>query len=221
MSNTLTLKGKTRSHVGGRSVKKVRRAGKVPGVIYGKKTAPKPIEVLETELMDALHHAASEQVLINLELEEESGTATHLTLVQEVQHDPLNDTILHIDLHEVSQTEKITAHVPVIEVGESTGVKNGGGRLEVVLRELEVECLPKDLPEKITIDVTNLEIDDSIHVKDVPAPEGVTITNDPELTICSVAPPRVSSDEEEEASTEAPAEPEMLKEKKEQEAPAA
>ncbi|MEM1059484.1 MAG: 50S ribosomal protein L25 [Verrucomicrobiota bacterium] len=216
MSNSLTLKGKTRSLVGGRSVKKVRRAGKVPGVIYGKKTAPKPIEVLETELMETLHHAASEQVLINLELEEESGTATHLTLVQEVQHNPITDAILHIDLHEVSQTEKITAHIPVVETGEATGVKNGGGRLEVVLRELEVECLPRDLPDKITLDVTNLAIGDSIHVRDVPIPEGVVITNDPELTVCSVAAPRVSGDDEE-VPTEAAAEPEMLKEKKEEE----
>lgn len=218
MSNALTLKGKTRTLVGGRSVKKVRRAGNVPGVIYGKKSSPKAIEINETELADALHHAASEQVLINLELEEASGTATHLALVQEVQHSPLSDVILHIDLHEVSQTENITAHVPVLEHGEPVGVKQGGGRLEVVLRELEVECLPKDLPETIVLDVTSLNIGDFIHVKDVAAPEGVTILNDPELTVCSIAAPRVADEDEETAAAPAAdAQPEMLKEKKEEE----
>lgn len=217
MSNALTLKGKTRTQVGGRAVKKVRRAGNVPGIIYGKKSSPKAIEINEEELASALHHAASEQVLINLELEEASGTATHLALVQEVQHSPLSDAILHIDLHEVSQTEKITAHVPVTEHGEPVGVKQGGGRLEVVLRELEVECLPKDLPEKIVVEVSELNIGDFIHVKDVTAPEGVVITNDPELTICSVAAPRVS-EEDDAPAADASAEPEMIKEKKEEEA---
>jgi large subunit ribosomal protein L25 len=145
-----------------------------------------------------------------------------LALVQEVQHHPLSGHVLHVDFHEVSPTEKVTIQVPVETTGEPTGVKNSGGVLEHVLFKLKVRALPKDLPEQILIDVTNLEMNKTIHLGEVQAPEGVEILGDKHIPVVSVAPPRA---EEEVAAVEgaAPAagDVEMTKEKKEDGATAA
>ena len=125
--------------------------------------------------------------------------------------------MVHVDLHEVSETEKLTVMVPVETTGEAAGVKNGGGVLGHVLFKLKVRALPKDLPEQIVIDVTHLEINRAIHIGEVKAPEGVEILGDKHLPVVTVAPPRA---EEEVAATDATAaaagDVEMTKEKKEE-----
>jgi large subunit ribosomal protein L25 len=122
--------------------------------------------------------------------------------------------VLHLDLHEVAENEKVTVFVPVETTGEAAGVKNGGGTLEHVLHKLKVRCLPKDLPEEILIDVTALEIGKSIHLGEIVPPAGVEIVGEKSRTVVAVAAPRA---EEEVAATAAPAagDVEMIKEKKE------
>ena len=130
-----------------------------------------------------------------------------------MQHHPVSGAILHVDLHAIAMDELLSIEVPVETTGEAAGVTTGGGVLEIILRQLEVECLPADIPTAITVDISALNIGDSIHVSALQLPKGVTVLNDAELTVVSIAAPTVA--EEPEPST-APtgAQPEVLSEKK-------
>ena len=136
-----------------------------------------------------------------------------LALIQEVQHHPLKGSVLHVDFHAVKTDENLTAEIPVEPIGEANGVKNFGGLLEQSMRTVEVECLPRDLPEIIRVDVSALNIGDSIHVKDLPLPPNVVAKADADLTVFIVAAPTVMV---EPVAAEAPTAPEVIKEKKEE-----
>jgi len=210
---SVALKAYPRSQVQRAEVTKLRRAGRVPATIYGRQAQPQNLEVDYEEITDLLHHSVSENVLVDLSVENDPR-AKRLALVQDVQHHPLSAKVLHLDLHEVAENEKVTVFVPVETTGEAAGVKNGGGTLEHVLHKLKVRCLPKDLPEEILIDVTALEIGKSIHLGEIVPPAGVEIVGEKSRTVVAVAAPRA---EEEVAATAAPAagDVEMIKEKKE------
>lgn len=201
--------------------KKLRAAGRIPAVIYGRESKPQNLEVISEEMEELIKHSASENLLVDLAVKDDAKPK-RLALVQEVQHHPLNGKVLHVDFHEVSETEKVTIMVPVETVGEAAGVKNSGGVLEHVLFKLKVRALPKDMPEQILIDVTSLELNKTIHVGEIKTPEGVEILGNKNTPVVSVAPPRA---EEEAAPVEgAPAsaaDVEMIKEKKEEGAEAA
>src|SRR5882724_7972083 len=212
---SVALKAYPRAQVQRAEVTKLRRAGRVPATIYGRLAKPQNLEVNSKEFADLLHHAASENLLVDLSVENDARSK-RLALVQEIQHHPLDGKVLHVDFHEVAENEKVTVQVPVETMGEAVGVKTGGGVLEHVLFKLKVRCLPKDLPEQIVVDVTALEIGKSIHLGEVKAPEGVEILGDKHITVVAVAAPRA---EEEVAATDAAApaagDVEMTKEKKE------
>ena len=129
-----------------------------------------------------------------MELEIEGEKAGRLALMQEVQHAPLGGDILHVDFHAVSMDEMIDADVPLEPTGIPEGVKTFGGLLEQNIRSLEIECLPSDLPDVITVDVSRLNIGDSIHVRELPLPEGVTTRVPPDLTAFSVLAPTVEEE---------------------------
>src|SRR5450631_1828416 len=212
---SVALKAYPRSQVQRAEVTKLRRAGRVPATIYGRQAEPQNLEVDYEEISDLLHHSASENVLVDLSVENDPRSK-RLALVQDVQHHPLSAKVLHVDLHEVAEDEKVTVHVPVETTGEAAGVKTGGGVLEHVLFKLKVRCLPKDLPEQIVIDVTSLEIGKSIHLGDIVPPAGVEILGDKHITVVAVTAPR--AEEEVVAVEAAPAagDVEMTKEKKEE-----
>ena len=192
----------------------VRANGRVPAVVYGGQAKPETLELIVKDIENLIHHSASENVLVDLAV----GSTKRLALVQEVQHHPLTQKVLHVDLHEVKEDEKVTIMVPVESTGEAAGVKTGGGTLEHVLFKLKVRALPKDLPEVITLDVSVLEIGKSIHIGDIQPPAGVEILGDKKITVLSVAAPVTEAAET--AATEAAAggaaQPEMIKEKKEE-----
>jgi len=196
MAKTIPLQVSTRAGTGRAAVKAVRRTGRVPGVLYGKakdKTVrSRPIEIDAKKLNTLLHSSSSENVLVDVEVTDQSGAKVdqHLALLLDVQHHPLKDYIIHIDLHEIAQDEILHAEVPVTSIGEPVGVKNGGGLLETMLRTIRVACLPKDLPEVFTVDVTHLEIGHSVHVSELKLPAGVTVTNPAELPVFSVFAPK-------------------------------
>ena len=194
-------------------VKKLRTAGRIPAVIYGGQTKPESLELVAKEMEDLIHHSLSENILVDLALDK----AQRLALVQEVQHHPLDGKVLHVDFHEVSPTEKVTIMVPVETIGEAAGVKTGGGVLEHVLFKIKVRALPKDLPEQILVDVTQLELGKSIHLGEIKAPEGVEILGDKNVPVIAVALPKTEAEEAAEAATTTPTagEVEMIKEKKE------
>ena len=212
---SVALKAYPRSQVQRAEVTKLRRAGRVPATIYGRQAQPQNLEVDYEEITDLLHHSASENLLVDLSVENDPR-AKRLALVQEVQHHPLSAKVVHLDLHEVAENEKVTVQVPVETTGEAAGVKTGGGSLTHVLLKLTVRSLPKDLPEEILIDVTALEIGKSIHIGQIVPPAGVEILGDKHLTVVAVAAPR--AEDEVAATTAAPAagDVEMTKEKKEE-----
>jgi len=205
----LALKAEIRNGTGYGPAKRLRCAGWVPGIVYGAHTQPVTVQVKDTELAKVLHSAAGENVLVGLEI---AGAARRLALVREVQHDALTGRVLHVDFHELKADEKFTTTVTVEAVGEAAGVKNGGV-LELAMHQLRVRCLPKDLPAKITVDVSHLEIGNAIHVAEVKVPSGVELLDRKDLPVALVLSPAV----EEEAAPVAEgaaAEPEVIKEKK-------
>jgi large subunit ribosomal protein L25 len=196
--------------------KKLRDSGRIPAVIYGRAQKPQSLEVTSKELDDLIHHSVSENLLVDLAVKDDARPK-RLALVQEVQHHALSGKVLHVDFHEVAEDEKVSVMVPVETTGEATGVKNSGGILEHVLFKIRARALPKDLPEVILVDVSNLEIGQAIHIGDIKAPEGVEIIGDKHISVIAVAAPITEAAET--AATEAgaagSAEVEMIKEKKE------
>ncbi len=211
---SVALKAYPRSQVQRAEVKKLRASGRVPATIYGRQAAPQNLEVNSKEFADLLNHAVSENVLVDLSVENDARSK-RLALVQEIQHHPLDGKVLHVDFHEVAETEKVTVQVPVETTGEAVGVKTGGGVLEHVLFKLKVRSLPKDLPEQIVIDVTSLEIGKSIHLGEIVPPAGVEIFGDKHITVVAVAAPRAEEEVVADAAAPAAGEVEMTKEKKE------
>ena len=212
MSNQVSLKAARRTAMGRNAVKKVKAAQAVPAILYGQGVEPQPLQVERRAIDTLLAHAVSENILVNLEIEDGGKSGGRLALINEVQHHPVNQSVLHVDFQAVSMNETLVAEVVIEPTGEAVGVKTGGGLLEQSLRSVEVECLPKDLPEKISVDVSSLGLGSALHVSDLPVLPGVKYLADAEVTVFLVSEPKVS---EEAAPTEgAPTEPEVIKEKK-------
>ncbi|MDZ7345036.1 MAG: 50S ribosomal protein L25, partial [candidate division KSB1 bacterium] len=205
------LEVSVRQQVGKKVARHLRRAGHIPGIYYIRGEASIPVTVNEKALRTVVLSKAN---LVDLNFDDGRKAKS---VIREIQWDPMTSRPLHVDLMGIKLTEKITIEVPVHLVGTAAGVKEGG-TLQVMLRELEIECLPLDIPDEITIDVSGLNIHDAIHVGDINL-EKVKILNDPEQLIASVLPPRL-----EEAPTAAPAEeaaePEVIGHGKKEEAEA-
>ena len=215
---TLNLMGARREGVGKSVTRKLRQAGRIPAVYYGRGEDPVPLVVSLRDLMDLIDRAEGSNVIVDLKVEGETGTDKK-ALIREIQRDPVGGNILHLDLQHISLTERITVEVPVVLIGTPTGVKDGGGILEHLLREVEVECLPTDIPSRLEVDVTALQIGDSLHVSDLKA-DRVTIKTEAGRAIAAVVPPTVL--EEVKPAEEAVAvEPELVEKKKGEEAEAA
>jgi len=212
MAKQVKLKAETRTAVGRSAARKLKAQGAIPAIVYGAKAKPQPLQVSARDIRAMLSHASGENILVELEIAGEKSNRT--ALVQEIQHSPVGGDILHIDFHAVSMDEKIHADVPLEAAGIPNGVKNFGGLLEQSLKTLPVECLPRDLPDRITVDVSNLNIGDSIHVRDIPMPNGVTPKVQLELTAFSVLAPVVEEEPVPVAAEGEAAGPEVITEKK-------
>src|SRR5213083_1388488 len=214
MAKQVKLKAEPRASVGRSAVRKLKARGVIPAIIYGGKDKPQPLQVSARDINAMMSHASGENVLVELEIAGEKSNRT--ALVQEVQHSPVRGDILHIDFHAISMDETIQAEVPLEPIGTANGVKNFGGLLEQSLRALAIECLPRDLPDRITVDISQLNIGDSIHVRDIQLTSGVTAKVQLDLTAFSLLAPVV---EEEPVAVEAEAAaagPEVITEKKEE-----
>jgi large subunit ribosomal protein L25 len=214
MAKQVKLKAEKRAKIGRAAARKLKARGIVPAIIYGAKEKPQPLQLSVRDINAMLSHASGENILVELEIDGEKSKRT--ALVQEVQHSPVGGDVLHVDFHAISMDEKIQADVPLEPIGVANGVKNFGGLLEQNLRVLAIECLPRDLPDRITVDISALNIGDSIHVRDIKLPAGVTAKVQSDLTAFSVVAPVV---EEEPVVAEvegAAAGPEVIREKKEE-----
>jgi large subunit ribosomal protein L25 len=215
MAQQAKLKAQKRTEIGRNAIKKVKNDGMVPGVIYGSNLEPINLQINGRELLSLLSHASGENILVELEIQDGSEKQNALAMIQEIQHHPLQRQILHVDFHAVSANETVSAEIPIETTGEAVGVKVQGGLLEHILRYLEVECLPGDLPQIIEVDVTNLEVGQSLHVRELNLPPGVEAMTDPEQTVVAVVESRVEEEVVEPLVT--PTTPEIITAKKPEE----
>ena len=210
-----------RDGTGKQAAKRLRREGQIPAILYGG-AAPQPIAVDSKAVLKMIHgHEGTTQLL---SLRFNGGAAsTRMAIIRDMQFDPVSEDLLHVDLQEVAADRAITVRVAVHPIGEAVGVRDTKGILSLVLHELEVSCLPTNMPQRIDADVSELAIGDVLTVRNLVAPEGVRILNDPGQAIATVSPPmaeEVAAPVVATATTPAAAEPEVLTERKQKEEPA-
>jgi large subunit ribosomal protein L25 len=214
MANVI-LKAQVRTETGKRVAKDLRNQGLVPANVYKGSKGAVSLQVVKNDLREVLSTKAGENVIITLKISGATDAHDKTVLIKEIQREPIMDEILHVDFGEISLTEMLKVNVPLVSKGEAVGVKVDDGVLEHIMWELQVECLPTNIPEKIDIDVSDMKIGDSIFVKNIVAPEGVKILNDGELIAVSVKAKKVEVPKEELAVEGAEA-PELIRKKKEE-----
>jgi large subunit ribosomal protein L25 len=205
----IVIESKVRETSGKGPNRRLRASGRIPAVLYGHKNQTVSLEVDPKDIFRILHSQSGENTIFGLNV---PGRERLNCLIKEYQLEPISHSLLHADLYEVAMDETLEVKVPVETKGEAYGVKSEGGLMDVVHRELRLECLPADIPESIEVDVTNLKIGDMIRVRDLPPNEKITILEDPETVIIAIEHPRA-----EEVVAAAPvegeteAEPEVIK----------
>lgn len=208
----ISLCAKRRTEEGTRPSRRLRRQGMIPAVLYGKKTAPVSLLVDRREFTKFLHARHGEHGILTLQVVQDDTPLEKPVLLKRLQHDPLHGEVTHIDFHAVVLTEQIRVKVPVVLKGDAVGVKQDHGMLEHFLREVEVECLPAQIPNQIDHEISQMKIGDAIHVKDLAVPSGARLLSDPEGVIASVMTPK--EEKVGEVPAEAVTEPEVIREKK-------
>lgn len=203
MSQLIQLSGTRRETIGKGGARKARAAGQLPGVVYGHGEEPVAVAVDYREFMTQIRKHKGGNPIVNLNL----GGTEVTALVRDAQIDPISQAVIHVDFQHISLTEKVTVEVPVHAVGIALGVKDGGGILEMITRTLEIRCLPTAIPASIDVDVTALNVGQSLHVSDVKV-EGIEIVSDPETTLILCAAPTVEADAPAEGA--ASSEPEVV-----------
>ena len=232
------LSVKRRTSEGTRATRRMRTTGWIPAVVYGKSIQPFSVAVDHKQFIQLIHTKGGEHALINLKVVDESNGSTPQpeqassrpakqakakdaptgrwekpVLVKMMHYHPVDGHILHVDFHAITLTEKIRVKIDVVLRGEPFGVKEQGGVLEHFLREVEMECLPTEIPDDFTYDISAIKIGDTIHVSDLTVPSTAKMITEAEGAIASVQEPRKDEPEE---PTETPSEPEVIREKKEE-----
>lgn len=214
MAQAIALNAEIRTGTGKGAARQLRQAGRIPAVIYGHGRESQSLSVSAQDIERVLAGVTTGTAMFELAID---GTPVR-ALIREIQRHPLRSVILHIDFLEIRAGEKLTLEVPIRLVGSPDGVRNAGGVLDQTLREVEIEVLPRHIPEYIELDVTDLAVGSSLNVSDLVVPDA-NVLADPETTVCSVVPPRV--EEEPEAAEveieEELAEPELIRKSKEEE----
>ena len=213
----ILIKAHLRSETGKGAVRKLRGKSLIPAVLYGHKRDTMSLSINMDELKKVVGDKDKEHALHALKVEGRDDLGEKLIMIKEIQVDPLGQEYLHVDLYEVKMDEKITVPVTVHVTGKAEGVKIGG-ILQYITREIEVRCFPNQIPEHVELDISPLNIGDSLHVRDLTLPEGVEILSQPDLPIVSVVAPTIEKEVAAPEVTEAaPAEAEAAGEKKAEE----
>lgn len=216
------LKAEKRADVGKTRSRSLRKKGQIPGVVYKEGKKALTVQVDHKELVKALHTGAGHNVIISMDILADEKHSKKNVIVREIQTDPVKDAIVHIDFYEISLKDKLKVKVPVMLKGESVGVKENEGVLAQIIWEVEVECLPTEIPEHIDVRVDALRIGDAIHIKDIEFPRDVKVLVDPEQVVVTVNMPKAEEEPEKAVSEEEAVEPELIKKgkKEEEETPA-
>jgi large subunit ribosomal protein L25 len=188
------LKAQKRDDLGKGAARTLRRAGRVPAVLYGRDLDSVHLSIDAHEAEQLFHSISVDNTIVDLAVDGEKKP--YQTLVREIQTHPWRDSLVHVDFLQIQEGVEVDLEIPVELVGVPVGVRLKGGVLEQIVHELEVRCIPSKIPESFVLDVTELDINDSLHVSDIPLTEGVAILMAPEQTICAVAIPRVVEEAE-------------------------
>lgn len=197
----IELKTNIRTTVGNGPARRLRKAGQIPAVLYGPKTESVLLSVNKNDFDLALKQGRSGQIILNLVVQNNDETYTRPAMIKELQVHPVSRNYLHIDFYEIDMDRKITVGIPIVTVGRSVGVERGGV-LQIIRRELEVQCLPFEVPESIEIDVTDMDMGDSIHLEDISLDGEVEFMGESNLTVVTVLSPKLEEEPEEEEELE-------------------
>jgi large subunit ribosomal protein L25 len=191
--NNIELTAEKRTTTGNSPARALRRTGRVPAILYGRDTESVMLSVSANDMETIFKEGSVGQSIINLAID--GGSKTQPAMIKELQTDPLSQDLLHIDFYEVSMDRKLKVNVPVSTTGKSVGVEMGG-MLQIIRRELEVYCLPNAIPQEIVIDITNLDIGNSVHVEDIDLEGDVEIPHEVNFTVLTVLSPKKAEEEE-------------------------
>jgi len=204
------------------AARRVRVTGKIPAVVYGAGADAIAVTVDPKAIIKILHSESGHNTIFDLDV---TGNGTTKVMIVDWQYEPIKSSLLHIDLKRIAMDKAMRVHVPIQLVGSAVGVKNQGGILEHILREIEVECLPADIPSHLDVDISNLELYGSIHVSDLPHSGSIKFLGDEDATVAHITAVKeevVETPDEAAAAAATPAEPEVAKKgKQDAEAPAA
>jgi large subunit ribosomal protein L25 len=214
--NQPVLTARIRKSKGKGAAKKLRKMAQVPAIFYGPKTESVMLAVDYPELERLLKQGSSDNVIVDLQVQSDQGSETHKAIIKDILMDPVKDIFLHADFYEISMDKEITVDVPIRLINSPVGVTEGG-ILQHIKRELKISCLPGKMIDVLEMDVSKLDIGDSLHVEDIDLPEGILSLDEGDLTIATVAAPTVAEEEEEEVIEEELAEGEVAKPEQEAE----
>jgi large subunit ribosomal protein L25 len=200
MSN-YTIAADVRKTTGKGAARQLRREGKIPAVLYGRKTEPIMLAVETARLDRLLRQGAGESSLIDVQVQDENKSDRHTVILKELQVDPVKQSFRHADFHEIAMDEEITLEIPIELTGTPAGIEQGGV-LENIRRYLSISCLPDKLVDKISVDVSGMDIGDTLHVKDIALPPGLNVQEDQDLAVATVAAPSVEAEAVGEATAE-------------------
>ncbi len=219
---TITIQAEKRESFGKNANRRLRKAGRVPAILYGGPGASVPLALEKKDVVRILKTESRENTLFKIGF----GDETRDAMIRELQIDPVSDELIHADLVQIAMDKIIRVTVPIVPKGEAVGVKTEGGFVDFVTREVEVDCLPKDIPERIEIDISGLHLHQSVKIEAVPPPEGVRFVNEPGTVLVLISLPHkeeeaVAGEKPEEALAEEGKEPELIKKERAAEEPEA
>ena len=203
-----TIKASKRENLGKNASRRLRKQGKMPVILYGLQTAPVPLVVEKKDIFKILRSETGENTIFKVSFDSD----TRNVMLKEIQKDPVTDEILHADLIQIAMDKTIQVSVPIVLKGEAVGVKTEGGFIDFITREVEIECLPKNIPESIEVDISSLHLNQALKIEEIVPPEGVKILTEGNTVIAMVAAPSV-----EEVEVEAKEEEEIIGEEEEPE----
>ncbi|MDH3357122.1 MAG: 50S ribosomal protein L25/general stress protein Ctc [Desulfobacteraceae bacterium] len=195
--NLIEIKTKIRTKTGNGPARRLRMSGQIPAVLYGPKTETVLLSVNKSDLELLFKKGGIGQVVLNLVIQKNGETTTRPAMIKELQTHPVSRNFIHIDFYEIKMDQKITAKIPVVTTGIAKGIELGGV-LQIIRRELEVECLPLEVPESIEIDISDLDVGDSIHVGKIRLESELEFLEDDNYTVVTVLTPKLEEEEPEE-----------------------
>lgn len=193
---TVQLDSKVRTQTGKGASRRLRTEGRLPAIFYGPEAEPIMLSIDYLQLKKVLKGKSAESIIVDLQIDSNGRSQPKKVMIKELQRDPVTRDYLHVDFFEISMGKEIEAVIPIQLINTPLGVTKGG-LLQHIRRELSVSCLPKDLLEKIDIDVSGLDIGDSLHIRDITLPAGLNSTDDDDLTIATVVAPTITAEPEE------------------------